>query len=679
MRTLNLLRSAGSPAGRTLSFCQGRSQKSIRLAPASGRAHRALPANSLNGFSAALRKPYSSTAASGGASTTRTTTTASTAPGIAATPEKKQTADEKESGPGDGAKPKDGKAKPTIKIKWYWKGLFLLVELCIGDYLLDRYVFGGVMLRTTIAYAVLARVGLDYKLHYGHNCWLARHPDEDLHQRNAQRVCTMLKYNGGLYLKAGQAAAMQGSVLPEEYQRMFGEMFDDAPKSSWSDVEKVIKQDFGGRSVEEVFGVVAADGTGSEGSPLYAFEREPRASASIAQVHYARLPDGRALAVKVQRREIAKQVSWDLWSMKLMAEYTAWVTGLPMGGMGQYVADRIMQETDFEHEADNSEKMASLIASDSSLRDRVYIPKVYRELTSKRVLTTEWIDAVQLWDKDGITGAHRSPSPVAGNTSHPRGLGLQLGDVMQTIIELFSTQMFSWGFVHCDPHPGNILVRRNPNGSGKAQVVLLDHGLYITMSDKLRRQYALFWKALITNDDASLQKVSHEWGMKNADAWADASLMRPYKNPAATEGEEGAAWQRTKETPEERQQRMIDEAAAYLGEEGLFPRELLFLERNIAVVQGNNRFLGSPVNRIKLIGMCALRAVRDDGGNHATLRQALSIRLALVTLDVAFWWSRIKQRFGYGEGFEQELQDAEDRQLRETKDAVAELFGITLD
>ncbi|KND86900.1 ABC1 family protein C10F6.14c [Tolypocladium ophioglossoides CBS 100239] len=675
MRTLNLLRSASALAGPTHSLCRARCQKSIRLALASGRAHRALPAKSLGGFSITLRKRYSTAASA----TTTTTTTASASPGNAAAPEQKQTADEKKSGPDDDAKPKDGKrAKPAIKTKRYWKVLFILVEICIGDYLFDRYVLGGVMLRTTIAYAVLARVGLDYKLHYGHNCWLARHPDEDLHHRNAQRVCTMLKHNGGLYLKAGQAAAMQGSVLPEEYQRMFGEMFDDAPKSSWSDVEKVIKQDFGGRSVEEVFGV-AADGTGSQGSSVYTFEQEPRASASIAQVHYARLPDGRALAVKVQRREIAKQVSWDLWSMKLMAEYTAWVTGLPMGGMGQYVADRVMQETDFEHEAGNSEKMASLIASDSSLRDSVYIPKVYRELTSKRVLTTEWVDAVQLWDKDGITGTHRSPSSVAGNTSHPHGLGLQLSDVMQTVVELFSTQMFSWGFVHCDPHPGNILVRRNPNGSGKAQVVLLDHGLYITMSDKLRRQYARFWKALITNDDASLQKVSHEWGMKNADAWADASLMRPYKNPAATEGDGGSAWRRTKETAEERQQRMIDEAAAYLGEEGLFPRELLFLERNITIVQGNNRFLGSPINRIKLIGMCALRAVRDDGGDHATLRQALSVRLTLVSLDMAFWWSRIKQYFGYGEGFEQELKDAEDRQLRETKDAVAELFGITLD
>ncbi|ODA79282.1 hypothetical protein RJ55_04875 [Drechmeria coniospora] len=536
-----------------------------------------------------------------------------------------------------------GKAKPAIKISWYWKGLILLIELCIGDYLLDRYVFGGVTLRTIVAYGVLGRIGLDYKLHYGRDCWFARHPEEDLHQRNAQRLCTMLKWNGGLYLKAGQALAMQGSVLPEEYQRLFGEMFDDAPKSSWSDVKKVIKQDFEGRTVEEVFG---AD-----------FEEEPRASASIAQVHFATLPDGRSVAVKVQRREISKQVSWDLWSMKIMAEYTAWSTGLPMGTIGQFVMDQVMRETDFENEAANAEKMAKLVASDPSLRDRVYIPKVYHDLTTKRVLTTEWIDAVQLWDKDAITGNHRLPLPSTSNStgSVPYCLGLRVNDIMETIIDLFSAQMFSWGFVHCDPHPGNILVRRHPNGSGKPQVVLLDHGLYITMSDKLRRQYSNFWKALVTGDDDSLQSISHEWGMKNADAWADASLMKPYKDPPpAVEG--GNEWKRSKETSEERQKRMFEEAAAYLGEEELFPQELVFLERSIGLIQGNNRFLGSPVNRIKLI-----------------------VRLSLFVLDLAFWWSAMKQYFGYGSGFEQELKDAEERAMRETKDAVAGLFGISVD
>ena len=144
----------------------------------------------------------------------------------------------------------------------------------------------------------------------------------------------MLRDNGGLYLKMGQAIAMQSAILPPEFQRMFARMFDDAPQDSWADVEAVIRADFGGRSVEDVFGVSFS---GEEGKGV--MERTARASASVAQVHWARLADGREIAVvwlpglllpgspsraglipdveqKIQKPEIAKQIGWDLWSFK---------------------------------------------------------------------------------------------------------------------------------------------------------------------------------------------------------------------------------------------------------------------------------------------------------------------------------------------------------------------------
>jgi aarF domain-containing kinase len=120
----------------------------------------------------------------------------------------------------------------------------------------------------------------------------------------------LLRANGGLYLKIGQAIAMQSAILPPEFQKMFSKMFDDAPQDSWEEVEEVIKQDFG-KSVEEVFGISFSK---EEGKGV--MERMARASASVAQVHWARLADGREVAIKVQKREIAKQVGWDLWAFK---------------------------------------------------------------------------------------------------------------------------------------------------------------------------------------------------------------------------------------------------------------------------------------------------------------------------------------------------------------------------
>ena len=165
-----------------------------------------------------------------------------------------------------------------------------------------------------------------------------------------------------------------------------------------------------------------------------------------------------------------------------------------------YISERLMLETDFSNEANNSIQMAELIAGEPRLRNRVYIPPVYPELSSKRVLTAEWIEGTRLWDKKGITntwkGGWREGSPGCGGTpldppsgynraepiknaskndNKPRlkpdrtawkgpkrdgGLGLNLKDVMATMIDLFSAQMFLWGVVHCDPHPGNIFIRR---------------------------------------------------------------------------------------------------------------------------------------------------------------------------------------------------------------------------
>lgn len=98
-------------------------------------------------------------------------------------------------------------------------------------------------------------------------------------------------------MKIGQAIAMQSAILPPEFQKMFAKMFDDAPQNSWKEVENVIREEFGGRSPEEVFGVSFSNEPGKG-----VMEKKARASASVAQVHWARLADGREVAIKVQKQ-----------------------------------------------------------------------------------------------------------------------------------------------------------------------------------------------------------------------------------------------------------------------------------------------------------------------------------------------------------------------------------------
>jgi aarF domain-containing kinase len=158
---------------------------------------------------------------------------------------------------------------------------------------------------------------------------------------------------------------------------------------------------------------------------------------------------------------------------------------------------------------------------------------------------------------------------------------------MTTMIDLFSAQMFLWGLVHCDPHPGNIFIRRLPNGH--SQLVLIDHGLYVTMNPSFRQSYAEFWKALLAFDNDTLVRISKGWGVRHADLFASATLMKPYEGgDKSTVGRittplEG---QTAADRHYEVQQRMMQGMREVLEDEGKWPKELLFIGRNMRIVQG---------------------------------------------------------------------------------------------
>jgi aarF domain-containing kinase len=367
-----------------------------------------------------------------------------------------------------------------------------------------------------------------------------------------------------------------------------------------------------------------------------------------------------------------------------------------------------MLETDFVNEADNSEKMAKLVAGEPRLRGRVYIPVVYRDLSSKRIMTTEWIEGVRLWDKEALTkpwlGGYGKGSPGAKATPLPPpkiptqannstgllkpernewrgrngqgGLGLSLKQVMTTMIDLFSAQMFLWGLVHCDPHPGNIFIRRQPNG--QPELVLIDHGLYVSMSPKLRLQYCRFWKAIMTFDNSTLSEITNAWGVKAPDLFASATLMRPYEGGDRKTKESIVALKgkTAAERHYEMRDRMRQGIREILSEEENFPRELLFIGRNMRIVQGNNQFLGSPVNRIKLTGAWASRSLVED--KNLSLRERLFngwkhliFKFVLLSSDILFYTSKVRQLFGFGDGMEDDLE-------KQMKFIAKDQFGVDL-
>ena len=205
-----------------------------------------------------------------------------------------------------------GKAAPAKHykrtIKWGRRLLYITV-ISGSLYLIDTQLYASSITRSLRTFGLGIVVAADYKLNFRPEPWFGG-DIADLHFRNANRLFELLHQNGGLYLKIGQAIAMQSAVLPPEFQKMFSRMFDDAPQNEWADVERVIREDFG-KSPEEVFGVSFSNEPGKG-----VMEKRARASASVAQVHWARLADGREVAIKVQKREIAHQVGWDLWAFR---------------------------------------------------------------------------------------------------------------------------------------------------------------------------------------------------------------------------------------------------------------------------------------------------------------------------------------------------------------------------
>ena len=342
--------------------------------------------------------------------------------------------------------------------------------------------------------------------------------------------------------------------------------------------------------------------------------------------------------------------------------------------MIDFIADHLRQELNFVQEATNSRTMADFVAAEPRLAERVHIPKVYPEYSSKKVMTAEWIEGVRLSNRASVRKLMGERDKDARDAQLPpylEGVRLQGGvrAVMQPMVELFSAQMFSWGWVHCDPHPGNIIIRPHPNKPGRPQLVLLDHGLYVRVQEPFRRQYATLWRGLLAADFKAIESVITQWGFGAPDLFASATLMRPVTLRGQKPKEDVVP-------PSELNQydhgvRMKAKLKEFLTDTDKMPKELIFLGRNMRIVQGNNQALGSPVNRIKITGYWASRSLVT--APNLTFSERIReywhyfiFKAVMFSIDTAFWASKLRamarQCLGLkAESFEDELE----RSMRE--------------
>ena len=302
-------------------------------------------------------------------------------------------------------------------------------------------------LRLQQVYNVFWNYGLDMLLDRGMLGAFRRFMQQKLHGP-AQPVARlsipvkmrlMLQELGPTYIKMGQMVSSQANFLSSEWLAELTKLQSNVPPFPFEQAQQIIMNELGAPP-ETLFA---------------SFETTPLAAASTAQVHRATLTDGRRVVVKVQRPDIQHQVKADLAILDRAARVTQrrarWAKDMDLVGMLTEFENGIIVELDYLAEAYHAGRlgrnMQSLIG--------VQVPVIFRELSTSRVLTMEYVEGVKITDLTAIEAA-----------------GLDREALGERVLRSFVKQLIIDGFFHSDPHPGNVLVNLDTG-----IVYLIDLGL----------------------------------------------------------------------------------------------------------------------------------------------------------------------------------------------------------
>jgi ubiquinone biosynthesis protein len=262
--------------------------------------------------------------------------------------------------------------------------------------------------------------------------------------------------------------------LPPEYRPALARLQDRVNPFPYEDVQRIIKDELGD-APDRVF---------------QHFEREPFASASIAQVHRATLPSGEEVCVKVQRPGVRQTLELDLMILRelarLLETYVPESRQYDPGGIVHEFERTSRRETDFTTEAAN---LAIFKRNFEEVPD-IYIPKVFRDRSTSRVLTTEFIDGVKISDTEAL-----------------RLADLDVPEIARVGARAVLKQVFEDGLFHADPHPGNLLVK--PDG----RIAPIDFGIVGRLTRKEIEDLGDFLIAVVRGDGEKLVDVLEKFNV----------------------------------------------------------------------------------------------------------------------------------------------------------------------
>jgi ubiquinone biosynthesis protein len=296
-------------------------------------------------------------------------------------------------------------------------------------------------------------------------------PEESLASARGQHLREVLEELGPTFVKFGQLLSTRPDVVPQDIIGELRALQDDVRPFPFEQAERVIEEDLG-NSLERLF---------------LDFAPQPVAAASIGQVHRATLPNGKPVAVKVQRPGAARQIEADLnllyQAARLVKERVRALDFIDTRLLVDEFARQIRQELDYRLEARNGEAFHRNFAGDP----HVHVPRVYWTYTRARVLTLEWLEGTQLADVDSLSLSME-----------------ERRDLAYLMTQTWMTMIFRHGMFHGDPHPANILVLEEAGTIG-----LVDFGSAGKLSDDdMTKLTRLFIDAANENVDLLPKRLS---------------------------------------------------------------------------------------------------------------------------------------------------------------------------
>jgi ubiquinone biosynthesis protein len=278
----------------------------------------------------------------------------------------------------------------------------------------------------------------------------------------AERVRMALEELGPTYIKLGQVLSTRPDLVPVEFVNEFSKLQDKVPPFSFEAVVQSIETEF-----KRPWEIAYAQ-----------LDPEPLASASIGQVHRARLHSGEEVVVKIQRPGIEKIVEVDLEIMLHLATLAErhieeLAFHRPIKIVEEF-AKSIEKELDYTIESTSMERVAGQFLDDPA----VYVPKVYRAHSTQRILTIEFVDGIKVSNTEKLL-----------REGYDRELITQRG------ADILFKQIFSFGFFHADPHPGNIFVLPGD------VICLIDFGMMGALDRATRENFVSLVEGIIARDE----------------------------------------------------------------------------------------------------------------------------------------------------------------------------------